>query len=92
MGSIQEESSMSLIGWCFFPNSGSQAQMKRLLSDFLGLERSVIKRNKTLKSRWCCIHKNYPMFVMSQRDIYQEESSMSLIGWCIFQIQAQKLK
>ena len=54
----------------YFPHSGASRQMRHLLIDYLGLERNTIIKNKKLKSRFCMLHKNFPMFVMCEKDIY----------------------
>ena len=54
----------------YFPNAGASRQLKYLLYEYLGLERKLIAKNKKLKSRYCVVHKQYPMFILSEKDIF----------------------
>lgn len=54
----------------YFPYSGSNVGLKRLLVDYLGLDSKTIKYIKTLKSRWATIFRAYPNVVMTERDIW----------------------
>ena len=54
----------------YFPFSGSNVGLKRLLVDYLGLSAKQIAHVKTLKSRWCTIFKNYPTVILTERDIW----------------------
>ena len=54
----------------WFPFSGSGVGMKRLLQDYLGLDKKTIQYIKTLKSRWACYSKNYPPVLMTERNIW----------------------
>ena len=54
----------------WFPFSGSGVGMKRLLCDYLGLDKTIIKKTKSLKSRWCCLFKNYPQVLMTEKNIW----------------------
>ena len=54
----------------YFPYSGSNVGLKRLLVDYLGLDAKAIKYIKTLKSRWATIFRAYPNVVMTERDIW----------------------
>ena len=44
--------------------------MKYLLTEYLGLDREMIRRTKKLKSRAVCMYKHYPQFLLSERDIF----------------------
>jgi hypothetical protein len=54
----------------WFPHSGSNVGTKRLLCDYLGLDKNMIKRIKKMDTRWACLHKNYPQVLMTERDIW----------------------
>lgn len=54
----------------FFPHSGSGVGAKRLLQDYLGLDKDTIKRLKKMDTRWCCMHKNYPQVLMTEKEIW----------------------
>jgi len=54
----------------YFPFSGSNVGTKRLLEDYLGLDKHTIGRIKKCKSRWATIFKNYPNVVMCDKEIW----------------------
>jgi len=54
----------------WFPHSGSGIGMRRLLCDYLGLEKDVNKKLKKMKTRWCCLFKNYPQILMTEHNIW----------------------
>lgn len=54
----------------YFPFSGSGVGLKRLLVDYLGLDKKDINKAKKSKSRWVCIFKNYPQIIMTERDMW----------------------
>tara|TARA_R110000868_G_scaffold227697_1_gene480726 strand:- start:52 stop:822 length:771 start_codon:yes stop_codon:yes gene_type:complete len=54
----------------YFPFSGSGVGLKRLLVDYLGLDKKDIIKAKKCKSRWVCIFKNYPQIIMCERDLW----------------------
>ena len=54
----------------WFPNSGGTKQMKYLLTEYLGLDREMIRRTKRLKSRAVCMYKHFPQFLLSERDVF----------------------
>ena len=54
----------------WFPNSGGTKQMKYLLTEYLGLDREMIRRTQRLKSRAVVMYKHFPQFLMSERDIF----------------------
>jgi len=54
----------------YFPFSGSNVGLKRLLEDYLGLDKKTIKYAKTLKSRAVTVFKNYPQVIMTERNIW----------------------
>lgn len=55
----------------YFPSSGSKRQLNNLLENYIGMDTKDIKKAKKLGSRWITIFKNYPQFVMSEREIYK---------------------
>jgi GTPase SAR1 family protein len=54
----------------YFPASGSKRQINNLLENYIGMDTKDIKKAKNLGSRWVTIFKNYPQFVMTEKDIY----------------------
>jgi predicted AAA+ superfamily ATPase len=54
----------------YFPFSGSGVGLKRLLVDYLGLDKKDISKAKKCKSRWVCVFKNYPQIIMTEKDIW----------------------
>lgn len=54
----------------WFPHSGSGVGMRRLLIDYLGLDKLIIKKIKKLKTRWACLFKNYPTIIMTEMSMF----------------------
>ena len=54
----------------YFPHSGSAGQMKRLLTDYLGLDSTTLKRIRKQQTRWATIFKNYPMAILTERLVF----------------------
>lgn len=54
----------------FFPHSGSGVGMKRLLCDYLGLDKDINKKLRKMKTRWACYFKSYPNIIMTERCIW----------------------
>jgi len=54
----------------YFPASGSKRQLNNLLEGYIGMDTKDIKKAKNLGSRWVTIFKNYPQFVMTEKDCY----------------------
>ena len=54
----------------YFPQSGSAGQMKRLLQDYLGLDRGTLKRIRKMNTRWATVFKNFPMCIMTERLVF----------------------
>ena len=54
----------------FFPSAGASRGMKYLLTEYMGFDRHMIRRIKKLKSRAVVYHKQYPNFILSQKDIF----------------------
>lgn len=55
---------------CFFPKCGSTYHIKRFLKSYAGLEKSQIKKILNLPSRWVCLYKTYPMYVLYEKGVY----------------------
>jgi Cdc6-like AAA superfamily ATPase len=53
----------------YFPHSGAKRQVEYLLEEYAGLDKKDIKAIKKSGSRWCCIFKNYPQMVMTDRSL-----------------------
>jgi hypothetical protein len=41
-----------------------------MLTEYVGFDKDDIKMIKKMKTRWCCIYKNYPQVVMTEKDIW----------------------
>lgn len=54
----------------YFPHSGSVRGINYLLTDYVGLTKEDIQVIKGMKSRWCCIYKNYPQIAMTERNLW----------------------
>jgi hypothetical protein len=54
----------------WFPNSGASRQMRYLLSEYLGLDKNTIIKTKRCKSRWACMFKQYPQFILTQKMLW----------------------
>lgn len=54
----------------FFPKNAGGRTLKYLLDNYLGLDKSQIKRIRNLKGRWATVIKSFPMVVMGEQDIY----------------------
>lgn len=56
---------------CVFPRSGSGvAQIKRFLQTQCGLSKPEIKKFLSQDSRWCCVYRSYPQFVITEKSAY----------------------
>jgi len=55
----------------YFPASGSKRQLNNLLENYIGMDNKDIKKAQKLGSRWITIFKNYPQFVMAEKDLYK---------------------
>lgn len=51
-----------------FPGSG--VNITNILKNYCGLERNQIQKIKSLNTRWVCIYKRYPMYVLYQHGVY----------------------
>jgi len=54
----------------YFPHSGAAKQLKYLLMEYLGMDKSSMSKIKKMKTRWCCIFKNYPTIAMTERSMW----------------------
>jgi hypothetical protein len=54
----------------WFPHSGNGVGMKRLLIDYLGLDKVIIKKIKKMKTRWACLFKNFPPILMTEKSMW----------------------
>ena len=50
----------------FFPKSGSTQQIMYILKNYCGIGKKDIQRIMNLPSRWVCLSRRYPMFVMHE--------------------------
>lgn len=55
----------------FFPFSGSSHGIKYLLEQYCGLEKKTFSQIRKTNSRWCCIYKNYPCVIMTEKMMFQ---------------------
>jgi hypothetical protein len=53
-----------------FPSGLGGKSMKYLLDNYFGLDKEQIKKIKKLNSRWVTIQKGFPMFVLSDKEVY----------------------
>lgn len=54
----------------YFPASGSKRQLNNLLEGYIGMDTKDIKKAKKLGSRWVTVFKNFPQFIMTEKDVY----------------------
>ena len=54
----------------YFPAAGSKVQLNRLLEQYIGMDKKDIKKAKQSGSRWVTVFKNYPQFVMTEKELY----------------------
>jgi hypothetical protein len=54
----------------FFPFAGSGKGLKYMTTEYLGLDKHQMKKIRLTKSRWCCVLKNYPPAIMTEKDLY----------------------
>jgi len=62
----------------YFPQSGLGRQTNYLLENYLGMDKDLIKKIRRMKTRWCCVGRHYPLFIMTQhcvsmRDEYDSD-------------------
>ena len=49
--------------------NGSMRGTRYLFEQYVGLDKDMISTIKRMSPRWCCVFKNYPQAVMTQRRI-----------------------
>jgi len=54
----------------FFPFAGSGKGLKYMTTEYLGLDKNQMKKIRATKSRWCCVLKNYPPALMTEKDLW----------------------
>ena len=59
----------------YFPAAGSKYQLYRLLQQYIGIDKKDIIKAKNTGSRWITIYKNYPMFVMTESEMWKLDDS-----------------
>ena len=59
----------------YFPAAGSKYQLYRLLQQYIGMDKKDIIKAKNTGSRWITIYKNYPMFVMTESEMWKLDDS-----------------
>jgi hypothetical protein len=56
---------------CVFPRSGSGVyQIKKFLTNQCGLSKNEIKKFLSQDSRWCCVYRTFPQFVITEKTCY----------------------
>ena len=55
---------------CFFPRSGATYPIKRFLKEYVGLEQKMIEKILKLPSRWVCVYKTYPMYILHEHGAF----------------------
>jgi len=53
-----------------YPSSGSYHQIQYILKTYVGLTNKDLAKIKGLKSRWVCVSKNFPQYVLSESECY----------------------
>ena len=54
-----------------FPNGLGNKSLKYLLDNYLGLDRTQVKKIKKLKTRWVCINRaTFPLSIVSEKDCF----------------------
>jgi len=51
-----------------YPLATAFAPMKYLLKQYVGLEEKEVRAIKSSGSRWCCFHKNYPQYQITEHE------------------------
>ncbi len=52
-----------------FPKGGSFGQIRSFLDRYLGFERDLIEKIRTLPTRWVYIHKEYPQYIVYEKGV-----------------------
>lgn len=53
-----------------FPGSGGYKQQRYVLENYWGLNKKQIEKLLSTNSRWLCISKNYPQYVLTETECY----------------------
>jgi len=53
-----------------YPNSSGTYSIKQYLKTYLGLNKEQIKRILNIKDRWCLISKTYPIYILTESEIF----------------------
>jgi len=54
----------------YFPGGGLTYQVNRYLKNYCGLSNKQIENINAIPSRWICLHKNYPMYIIAKDSAY----------------------
>lgn len=54
----------------YYPFGGSQSSMRYMLNKHADVPNAILDYNKTLKSRWIAVKKNYPPHIISEQEIF----------------------
>jgi len=54
----------------YFPHSGSVRGTNYLLTEYVGISKNEIAAIKKMSTRWCCIFKNYPQVIMTEKSMW----------------------
>lgn len=54
----------------FFTKSGAAHVIKQMLNKYCGLDKEQIDKIFRLDSRWVALHKCYPMYIVSEHNLY----------------------
>ena len=61
----------------YFPQSGLGRQTNYLLENYLGMDKDLIKKIRRMKTRWCCVGRHYPLFIMTQHCVFMRNEDDS---------------
>ena len=53
-----------------YPNSSGTYSIKQYLKTYLGLNKAQIERILKVKDRWCLISKSYPIYILTESEIF----------------------
>lgn len=57
-------------GVVLYPNAGDQHNIERYLHNYMGIKKEIAQRILALKSRWVLISKSYPMYALTNKEIF----------------------
>lgn len=55
---------------CVYPHSGSAQPIRYTLKTYVGLDNADIRKILKLRTRWCCVSKSYPQYVLHEGGCY----------------------